>query len=198
MMIWNSVRKEKLDDVRQRLSRLKSKEQRANILSQMAFSAATKKESKLALELLEEARQYINLKPKNDAQLNALLQFIRADALVEPSKAFEMIEAEVDQANELMAAASVLNGFLLPAGIFKKGEFVLSPGYSQVSMQFKQFGKELGALASLNFDRVKAAADRFQRNEIRIMARLFIAQGVLSEQLGSGVALYDGTVFTGY
>jgi hypothetical protein len=30
------------------------------------------------------------------------------------------------------------------------------------------------------------------------MARLFIAQGVLSEQLGSGVALYESGVAVGY
>jgi hypothetical protein len=75
---------------------------------------------------------------------------------------------------------------------------VLPPGYSNVSMRFRQFGKELGALALLNFERTKAAADKFQRNETRIMARLFIAQAVLAEQLGSGVAIYDGGVAVGY
>ena len=65
-------------------------------------------------------------------------------------------------------------------------------------MQFRQFGKELAALALLNFERTKAAADKFQRNEARIMARLFIAQGVLSERLGSGVALYENGVAVGY
>jgi hypothetical protein len=54
-------------------------------------------------------------------------------------------------------------------------------------MQFSQFGKELGALALLNFERTKAAADKFQRQEARVMARLFIVQAVLSERLGSGV-----------
>jgi hypothetical protein len=75
---------------------------------------------------------------------------------------------------------------------------VLPPGYSNVSMRFRQFGKELAALALFNFERTKAAADKLNRNETRIMARLFIVQGILSEQLGSGVALYDGGVVIGY
>jgi hypothetical protein len=194
--IWESMRKEKIDDVRQMLSHIKSKDERASILAQLALGAAVKKDRKLALELLDEARQFVNLKPKNDTQLYALLQVVRTYALVEPNKAFEMIESLVDQANDLLSAASVLSGFLLPPGMFRKGELMLPPGYSQVSMQFRQFGKELAALALVNFERTKAAADKFQRNETRIMARLFIAQGVLSEQLGSGLA--QGGIVPGY
>jgi hypothetical protein len=196
--LWNSVRKEKLDEVRQKIARLKSKEERASILTQLAWGAVVKKDHKLALELLNEALPLVNFKPKDDNQLSTLLQVVRVYALVEPGRAFEMIESLVDQANNLLSAASVLSGFLLPSGVFRKGEMVLPPGYSNVSMRFNQFGKELAALALLNFDRTKAAADRFQRDEARIMARLFIAQGVLSERLGSGVALYESGVAIGY
>lgn len=198
MSLWDAIRKEKMNEVRQKLARLKSKEERASILTQLAYSAAIKKDRKLALELLNEALPLVNLKPKSDAELYTVLQIGRTYALVEPSKAFEMIESLVDQANELLSAASVLNGFFLPSGVFKKGEMVLPPGYSEISMRFRQLGKELAALALLNFERTKAAADKFQRHEARIMARLFIVQGVLSEQLGSGVALYGSGVAIGY
>ncbi|MDT4895448.1 MAG: hypothetical protein QOH25_525 [Acidobacteriota bacterium] len=198
MSLWSAMRKDKLDEVRQKLARLKSKEERASILIQLAWGATVKKDRKLALELLDEALPFINFKPKNDSQLHLLLQVVRIYALVEPARAFEMIESLVDQANDLLSAASVLSGFFLPSGIFRKGEMVLPPGYSNVSMRFRQFGKELAALALFNFERTKAAADKLQRNEARIMARLFIAQGVLSEQLGSGVALYESGMAVGY
>jgi hypothetical protein len=198
MSLWEAMRKERLNEVRQKLARIKSKDERARILAQLAFGAAAKKDRKLALELLNEALPLVNFKPKTDNELYTLLQVGRVYALVEPVKAFEMIESLVDQANDLLSAASVLNGFFLPSGVFKKGEMVLPPGYSNVSMRFRQLGKELATLARLNFERTKAAADKFQRNEARIMARLFIAQGVLSEQLGSGVALYGGGVSLGY
>ena len=196
--LWEMMRKEKLDEVRRMLARVKSKEERASVLVQMAYLAATKKDKKLALQLLDEARPLVSLKPKSDDQLYTVLQIARIYALVEPARAFEMIDSLIGQANDLLSAASVLSGFFLPSGVFKKGEMVLPPGYSNASMRFRQFGKELGALALLNFERTKAAADKFQRNEARIMARLFIAQGVLSEQLGSGVALYEEGVAVGY
>ncbi|HUQ31029.1 MAG TPA: hypothetical protein VM095_02870 [Pyrinomonadaceae bacterium] len=196
--LWEAIRKERIDEVRSRLSLIKTKEERAGVLVQLAYSAAARKDKKLALQLLEEARPLVSFKPKNDQQLYTVLQMTRVYALTEPARAYELIESLVDQANELLSAASVLSGFFLPSGVFRKGEMVLPPGYSNVSMRFRQFGKELGALALLNFERTKAAADKFQRNETRIMARLFIAQAVLSERLGSGVAIYDGGVAVGY
>lgn len=198
MSLWDAMRKEKLNEVRQKLARIKSKEERAGILAQLALGAAIKKDRKLALELLNETLPLISFKPKSDTQLYILLQVGRVYALVEPARAFEMIESLVDQANDLLSAASVLNGFFLPSGVFRKGEMVLPPGYSNITMRFRQFGKELAALALLNFERTKAAADKFQRNEARIIARLFIAQGVLSEQLGSDVSLYQGHVALNY
>lgn len=196
--LWQAMREEKMAEARQALSSLKNKEQRAGVLAQMAFLAATRKDKKLALQLLEEARPLLSLKPKTDTQLYTVLQVVRVYALVEPARAFEMIESLIDQANDLLSAASVLSGFFVPSGVFRKGEMVLPPGYSNVSVRFRQFGKELAALALLNFERTKAAADKLQRNEARIMARLFIAQGVLSEQLGSGVALHESGVVMGY
>jgi len=36
-------------------------------------------------------------------------------------------------------------------------------------------------MANADFNRTKAAADRFQRNELRIMARLMIAQALIRD-----------------
>jgi hypothetical protein len=37
------------------------------------------------------------------------------------------------------------------------------------------------ALANADFDRTRSAADRFAHNELRLMARLLLAQALLSE-----------------
>ena len=42
-----------------------------------------------------------------------------------------------------------------------------------------KYGKAIAALASADFDRTKAAADRFERNELRLMVRLLLAQALL-------------------
>ena len=42
-----------------------------------------------------------------------------------------------------------------------------------------KYGKSVAALANVDFDRTKAAADRFERNELRLMVRLMLAQALL-------------------
>lgn len=49
-----------------------------------------------------------------------------------------------------------------------------------IALLSAQYNKELSALLSTDFERTKAVADRFQRNELRILARLLIARNVLA------------------
>lgn len=196
--LWRDVMKGKIEESRQKLAHVKSKDERALMLSHLALGIALKGEKKTALQLLNEARSLVAMKPKNETQLTTLLQIARAYAIAEPARSFEMIETLVDQANELINAAATLDGFVGSGGAFKKGELVLPMGYANASARYQQYGKQLAALALLNFDRTKAAADRFQRKEVRIIANLFIAQGVLSERLGSGTSLIEGRVFAGH
>lgn len=195
--LWRDVMKGKVEESRQKLAHVKSKEERALMLSHLAFDVALKGEKKIALQLLSEARSLAATKPKNETQLMTLMQIARAYAVAEPARSFEMIETLVDQANELINAAATLDGFVGSGGAFKKGELVLPIGYASTTTRYQQYGKQLAALALVNFDRTKAAADRFQRREVRIIANLFIAQGVLSERLGSGTSLHEGRVFAG-
>jgi hypothetical protein len=193
-LLWQAVQKERLDEARRSIARIKSKDERVLMLCGMARQAADKGDRRLALELLGEALPFVTLTPNNDQQLSTLLQLVRAYALLEPARSFEIIEPLVDRANELLAAAAVLEGFVGRRGAFRQGELVLPPGYSDISLRFQQYGKELGALALFNFERTKAAADKFQRSEARIMARLLIIQGVLAERLGSATVRPGGPI----
>jgi hypothetical protein len=192
--LWRAVTQGKVEEARQRLARIKSKDERALALSHLAFTLALKGEKKIALQLLDEARALAAPKPRNEMQLNATMQIVRAYAVAEPARSFEMIEILVDQSNELIAAAATLNGFVGRGGAFKKGELVLPQGYAYGVERYQQHGKQLAALALFNFERTKAAADRFRRQEVRLMARLFIAQGVLAERLGPGLSSGAGVL----
>jgi hypothetical protein len=196
--LWVNVMKGKIEEARQKLAHVKSKDERALILSHLALGVALKGEKKTALQLLTEARGLAAAKPKNETQLTTIMQIVRAYAVAEPARSFEMIETLVDEANELINAAATLDGFVGSGGAFRKGELVLPIGYANASARYQQYGKQLAALALVNFDRTKAAANRFQRKEVRIIASLFIAQGVLLERLGSGAPLNEGRVFAGY
>ena len=190
-LISRSIEQGKLDEAKQLVARIRSKEARASQLAFLAIGLAKKGERKAAFQLLEEARGLVNRQPENQEEINALLQVVSAYALVEPARAFEIVEPIVDQANEMLAAAALLEKFSAGRGLFKSGEMILQPGLTAVSTLYARYGKELAALASADFDRTESLADRFQRSEARIMARLLIAQGVLSDQLGTGDG-YEG------
>ena len=42
-----------------------------------------------------------------------------------------------------------------------------------------KYGRGINALANADFNRTRALADRFQRNELRIMARLMLVKSLL-------------------
>jgi hypothetical protein len=59
------------------------------------------------------------------------------------------------------------------------------PGIPMDFALFK-YGQGVKAMANADFNRTKAAADRFQRPELRIMARLMLAQAVLRGEEEAG------------
>ncbi len=140
---------------------------------------------KMALELLDEARKLINSPPSNQKQIDALMQVAGAYALVEPARAFELINPLIVQANEMIAAAALLDKFGSGQGLFKRGEMLLQHSFSAANGPYVQHLRKLTSLARADFERTKTAVDGFQRDEIRLMGRLLIAQSVLSDRLGN-------------
>lgn len=168
----------KLEIARLALTRLRTNEDRATALTQLANAVSNKGDKKTALLLLEEARALLGNKAENFAQLQAQLQIARTLAPIEPARSFEILEAMVSQFNELLSAAEVLNGF--DQQYYNDGELIWQG--TNLSNTLYQIINDLGQLAPADFDRVKNIAMRFQRPEVRLMAQMFIARAVLSDQ----------------
>ena len=194
--IARALEQGKLDEAKQLVSGIRAKERRASALAQLAAGVAAKGDRKAALSLLDEARGLINRQPDNQKEIEALLEVARGYALVDPARTFELIDSLIDQANEMLAAAALLEKFGSGPGLFKKGEMVLQPGLTGgVGGLYGQYVKALAELARADFERTKTAADRFGRDELRIMARLIIAQSLLSDRLGTSDAPYTEGIF---
>jgi hypothetical protein len=186
LAIANAIKRQKLDDAKEIILRLSSKEARAGAFAELAAAVMmTKGDRKLALELLDEARKLINSPPANQKQIDALMRVAGAYALVEPARAFELINPLVVQANEMIAAAALLDKFGSGQGLFKRGEMLLQLSFSAANGPYVQHLRKLTSLARADFERTKTVVDGFQRDEIRLMGRLLIAQSVLSDHLGN-------------
>ncbi|HYE14922.1 MAG TPA: hypothetical protein VD968_10820 [Pyrinomonadaceae bacterium] len=180
--VARAVAKGDTEAARAVVSRIKSKERRAGAMADLAVAFALKGDRKTALQMLEEARGLIDRQPDNEREVEALLEVARGYALVEPAKTFELIDPLIDQANDMLAAVALLEKFGAGGGAFKKGEMILSPALDGVGGHYARYVKALGELARVDFDRTKAAADRFGRDEARIAARLVVARSVLSDK----------------
>ncbi|HEY0404441.1 MAG TPA: hypothetical protein VGC89_01860 [Pyrinomonadaceae bacterium] len=172
----------KMDQVRKSLANLKTNEEKAVALSQIATALMAKDEKKVARQLLIEAQGMVNFRARNIKQLGAQLAIAQAYAKLEPERSLAMLEPIVDQLNELLAAAVTLGGFFLDEDMIRGDEIRLEVFMSMIPIFSENYTPDLRALASFDFDRTRALAERFQQNEVRMMARMLLVTSVLGDQ----------------
>lgn len=181
--LMQSLRQGKLDEARQMLRErgARPKNYQAMMFALLAHAAVKKGDRKFALEVMDEARQLVpNSQAQNQDQIDAQLAIAAAYTFVEPTRSFEIIEPMIDQANELIRAAALLDKFGNSGQrFFRNGELMLSMSGGASFAIRSRYGRALSLLANADFDRARSAADRFQQPELRVMARLLIAQGAL-------------------
>lgn len=172
----------RLEDVRQSVSRLQTDNEKIDLLIQVA-SDAQKDNPKLAIQLLDDAKQIVNRRATNYQQFEQQLKVAHALAGLDAARSFEVLEPGINQLNELLQAASVLSGFEI--NMFRDGEMAIQGG-NGLTATVTRFGQELAVLAKNDFERSETLAGRFQFTEPRIMTRLAIVQGLLGVKPASG------------
>jgi hypothetical protein len=72
---------------------------------------------------------------------------------------------------------------VVKSGAVKKNEIILDQaGIMPLEFLVFRYGKGVAALAKADFNRTRGLADRFDRNELRLMAQLLIVKGLLQPQ----------------
>lgn len=168
----------KLDELRATLSGLRSDEERIDLLVQLSF-ASRQDNPKLAVQLLDQAKQLANRRAVNYQQFEQQLKVAEAFRELDPSRSFEVLEPGIAQLNELLSAASTLSGF--EVNVFRDGELPLE-SRNNLSGMISRYGQALGVLARTDFERAQTLAERFQFTEPRILTRIAIVQGLLGNQ----------------
>lgn len=179
--IYSSVNSGRIEEAIVNINQLRNPSERITMLIQIVnqIGAAQKKET--ALSLLDQARGMIagSGRAEDQEQMNALFEIGRAYRRFEPKRGFEIVEPLVEQFNEMSLAAVTLNNF--GQQFFKDGELVMENGNSLGSIA-NQLILSLGDLAVADFERAKAAAERVQRPEVRLIVYLAIAQHAIKQQ----------------
>jgi len=170
----------KTDELEKDVALIRNKEQRATVMSRLAMLLEKKDQHDKAVKFLDEARTLVKVDLTNEAHSNALLTVMLGYALIEPAKAFAMIEPAIDHTNDQVAKLFLVDK-VIKTGAIKDGEIILNQPQTPLDYSFAQFGAGLSALGKADFDRTKALADRFQRNELKIIGRLLIARAMLRD-----------------
>lgn len=178
-----AVYRKQIDKLKELLPKIRRKEERARAMAELAILLKEKGEDAAASEMLDEAATLIKADLKSEAQSNALLTLLCAYAIVDPPKAFALAERTIDQANSQISLLLLVDKVVKSGGV-KKSEIILEDGRIMPldSMVF-QYGKGVAALAKADFNRTRALAERFERNELRVLARLLIARGIITGQV---------------
>jgi hypothetical protein len=176
--MYQATSEGKPEEMQKLLGLIESKELRAMLMAELAIGLEKKDEHEKAVALLDEARALVKVNLTNEKQSNALMSIMLAYALVDPPRAFAMIEPIVDRTNDEISKLMLVDR-VVKTGAVKDGEIMLNQPQMPLGYLMERYGRGVVALAKADFDRTKALADRFQRNELKILARLLLAQALL-------------------
>ena len=175
-----AISEDKIADARRLVGRVKSLQQRVQILNRLVNSLVARGDKKGALELLNEGRTAVDAAPLSSGQMLAQLQLAQIYSSLDPDQSFAIVQPLIEKTNELIAAAALLNGF--DATYLNDGEWIV-PGMNTLGNVVGNLNQTLALLARSDFDRTRSLAEQIQRPELRLTAELEIARGTLGGRI---------------
>jgi hypothetical protein len=174
-----AVNRGDIEELQKLLPLIRAKEQRAEAMAAIAMGLEKKGQHDEAAKMVDDALALVKVDLASETQSNALMAVLLAYSLIDPARAFAIIEPIVDRANDDISRLLLLDR-VVRSGAIKNGEIIMQPpGVVSLDFAIFKYGPGIVAMANADFNRTKAAADRFQRNELKIMARLLIAQALV-------------------
>ena len=166
-------------EVRQILAKLKTPEERIEILTTLATSIAKKGDKKTASALAEEARSTYSGKMKNRKNLNSVLQIAQAYAFLDAEQGFAFLESNISFFNDIISAGILLDEFNDYGSVVNE-EVRLDTVRSESYRNLPKGVALIKSLTAADFDRTVALAEKFSRAEVRFYARFRIAESLLN------------------
>ena len=179
-------RKKVIEQSRKIIAETSNREQKMALLTALAIQVAKAGDKETAVQLMGEVQSFVNLQPKNYRDFMEIWMLSGSYAQVDPQKAFPLLEDSILRLNDTISAFIKVGEFIDPSGeIIDDGE-----------VQVGNFGGEmtrgmLGALGASNstirslaiadFARTKDLTNKFDRTEVRILAKMLVLRGIFSD-----------------
>ena len=155
-------------------------------LSALAAQVAKMGDKELASEIMKDAQNLINPQPKNYQDFILTWMLVSGYAEADPDKAFPLLEDTIMRVNETLSAFVKVGEFIDVAGeMIDDGEVQVGAfGGSMIRGLTSELGMAdatLRTLAKADFTKTKNLTSRFDRSEVRILAKMMILRAVLGE-----------------
>jgi hypothetical protein len=181
--MWKSVNADKLAALQQGLSSLRSNEERVQALLYVAGQLGGN-DRKAALGLLNQAGQILDSMKAGKTQLEGQIALATLYCSLKSDRGFAIMESLMPKLNELVAAASVLDG--VDNNYLREGEWTMTSA-GGIGALLTRIAQNARYFVDLDFDRSVALSTQFERPELRVMAASKIAQAVLSNERNPAV-----------
>jgi hypothetical protein len=171
-----SMTDEQLAQVQTQLNKLTDVEDRVRSLADVASRIGAKNRA-TALKLLDQANGIVEAEMAGPKQIQSQLGLSMLYCVEKSDRGLTMMESLLPKLNELIDAAAKLDGF--DTHYIRDGEWNMSKdGTLGEILTFLAFNA--GYFAWCDFDRSVNLAAQFERNEIRMMAQVKLAQSILA------------------
>lgn len=171
-----TIDEEKLATVQKYLIEIKGTQQKAMFLASVADQIG-EHDRKAALKLLNQASRMVDTMKPGREQIGSQMALAMVYCYQKSDRGFAIMESLVPRLNELVEASAKLDG--LETRYLRNGEWNMT-GEGTLGQILTSLAQNAGYFARCDFDRAVNLAAQFDRTEIRIMAQLKLAQGVLA------------------
>lgn len=154
-------------------------------LSLLAAQVAKLGDKELAGELMRDAERLVNPSPKNFQDFMLSMMLGAGYANTDPEKAFPVFEETIGRANEVLAAMATLGEFIdVNEDYISEGEVQVGAFGGQmvrgITRELNMADSTINTLARADFGKTKLLTNRFDRLEIRVLAKMLVLRAVLS------------------
>lgn len=164
-----------------------NKQEKIMALSMLASQVSKAGDRELAAEIMKDAQTLVNPSPKNYRDFMETWFLASAYSETDPEKAFPILEDAIFRLNDTLSAFIKVGEFIDVSGeMIDDGEVQVGAfGGAMISSLTRELGianSTVRNLAIADFDKTKALTNKFDRTEVRILAKMLILRAVLGDE----------------
>lgn len=173
------------------VSEMKGKDEKVMALSMLAAQVAKAGDKGLASEIMKDAHALISPQPKNYKDFMLVWMLASGYAEADPEKAFPLLEDSILRLNDTITGVVRVAEFIDVAGeIVDDGEVQVGAfGGSMIREMTRGLGMvnpTLRSLAKADMTRTKGITNAFDRQEVRVLAKMLVLRAIMDNKKPAG------------